>query len=63
MVSEIAVPLLGERPGSLPDDPRVLQHVDPVGVRQREGDVLLASNTVIGVVCRSFSSAFDNCSR
>src|SRR5665213_4153231 len=27
---------------AFPDDPRMLQHIDPVGMRQREGDILLA---------------------
>ena len=57
--------LAGEAGGiAFPDDAGVLQHIDAVGMRQREGHVLLAQqHRDVGVVCRSRSSAFDSCSR
>src|SRR5665213_1784480 len=42
--SEITLAGLGGKTAGIafPDDPRMLQHVDPVGMRKREGHVLLA---------------------
>lgn len=37
---------------TFPGDAGVLEHVNPVGTRQREGDALLPRSTVIGAVSR-----------